>query len=98
MAPSTVITDTFARAVTALRSASARPELSVNEVAAPQRLAPYAYALGGAVAAGDRRARTPADDSDDEPEVASGRLVLLYDPDGQAGWQGTMRLVSYVTA
>jgi hypothetical protein len=31
-------------------------------------------------------------------EVASGRLILLYDPAGQEGWQGTMRVVSYVTA
>jgi len=30
--------------------------------------------------------------------VAWGRLVLLYDPDGQQGWNGLFRLVAYVRA
>src|SRR5438067_447354 len=34
----------------------------------------------------------------DGEEVATGRLVLLYDPDGQEAWEGTLRLVTYVTA
>lgn len=29
---------------------------------------------------------------------ASGRLVLLHDPDGQQGWHGVLRLVVYVRA
>lgn len=31
-------------------------------------------------------------------DAASGRLIMLYDPDGQPGWQGTTRMVCYVTA
>ena len=31
-------------------------------------------------------------------DVAWGRLVLLYDPDGQQGWNGIFRLVAYVRA
>ena len=34
----------------------------------------------------------------DEADVAWGRLVLLYDPDGQQGWNGFFRLVAYVRA
>ena len=30
--------------------------------------------------------------------MAWGRLVLLYDPDGQQGWDGFFRLVAYVRA
>jgi hypothetical protein len=30
--------------------------------------------------------------------VASGRLVLLYDPDGVEAWDGVLRLVAFVTA
>lgn len=95
MTPSTVTASTFARAVEQLRAARPRPELTISEVPAPQRLAPYAYALGGAVCPED----DPAGEPDAaEAEIASGRLVLLYDPAGQAAWRGSMRLVSYVTA
>ena len=33
-----------------------------------------------------------------EDEVATGRLVLLHDPDGQDAWNGTLRVVTYVAA
>jgi hypothetical protein len=81
----TVVPLTFARAVDELRSVRPRKEITLTELPAPQRLAPFSYALGGTVA--------PAFE-----EVADGRLILLYDPAGQAGWDGQLRLVSYVTA
>ena len=34
----------------------------------------------------------------DGDEVATGRLILLHDPAGHEAWQGTLRLVTYVTA
>jgi hypothetical protein len=85
MAPSTVLPELFTRAVAGLRSVTPRPEILLEDLAAPQRLAPYAHALGGIV-------------SRDGEEVATGRLVLLHDPDGHDAWQGTLRLVTYVTA
>ena len=85
MAPSTVLPDTFARAVEQLLAVEPRPEIVLETLSPPQRLAPYAHALGGIVAR-------------DGEEVATGRLVLLYDPAGQEAWDGTMRLVTYVTA
>src|SRR6188508_2821556 len=75
----------FARAVDALRSVTPRPEIELREVPAPQRLAPYAFALSGAVVRLD-------------DEVATGRLILLHDPAGHEAWEGTLRLVTYVTA
>ena len=85
MAPSTVTPETFTRAVSGLLAERPRPEIVLEEVPAPQRLAPYAYAMSGTVLR-------------DGDEVATGRLILLYDPAGHEAWDGTLRLVTYVTA
>jgi hypothetical protein len=85
MAESTGLPETFARAVAGLRGVRPRPEILLEEVAAPQRLAPYSFALGATVLR-------------DHDEVATGRLVLLHDPEGHDAWSGTLRVVSYVTA
>ncbi|MEO3742871.1 DUF3000 domain-containing protein [Plantactinospora sp. B5E13] len=85
MAPPIVQPETFARAVAGLRSAVPREEIVLEEVGAPQRLAPYAFALSATV-------------HRDGDEVATGRLILLYDPAGHEAWEGTLRLVTYVTA
>jgi hypothetical protein len=77
--------EAFIRAVEGLRSATPRPEILLEEIAAPQRLAPYAFALSATVLrAGE--------------EVASGRLILLHDPAGHDAWRGDVRLVTLVTA
>lgn len=75
----------FREAVAALQAVRPRPEVSLESVRAPQRLAPWAYALGC-------EATGPAD------VLASGRLVLLHDPEGHEGWKGVFRLVVYVRA
>ena len=77
--------EAFTNAVAGLRAATPRQEILLEEIAAPQRLAPYAFALSATVLrAGD--------------EVASGRLILLHDPDGHEAWQGNLRLVTLITA
>ncbi len=75
----------FTRAVESLRRARPRPEVRLAEIAPPGRLAPYTFALTAEVLRG-------------VDELASGRLVLLHDPDGQESWDGTLRIVTYVTA
>jgi Protein of unknown function (DUF3000) len=77
--------EAFTRAVADLRSVHPRPEIALEDAPAPGRLAPYAFALGGTV-------------TRDGEEVATGRLILLCDPDGHDAWAGTLRLVTYVTA
>jgi hypothetical protein len=67
------------------RDAQSRPDLLFEDVPAPKRLAPYATAIAATV-------------QRDDADVAWGRLVLLYDPDGQQGWDGFFRLVAYVRA
>lgn len=78
----------FARALSALRSVSPRPEVVLEETPAPQRLAPYAVALSADVLS----------PTDPEAELGSGRLVLLHDPAGHEAWSGTFRVVTYVRA
>lgn len=85
MAPSTVLPTSFARAVDQLMAVRPRSEIAIEDLPAPQRLAPYAYALGATVLRQD-------------DEVATGRLILLHDPAGHEAWAGTTRLVTYVSA
>ncbi len=85
MAAPTVLPELFTRAVAGLRAVAPRSEIRIEEVGAPQRLAPYAFALSAVVVR-------------DTEEVATGRLILLHDPAGHEAWQGTLRLVTYVTA
>jgi len=79
---------TFAAATAALmagRDDRTGDDFLFEDVPAPKRLAPYATAIAATV-------------QRDGADVASGRLVLLYDPAGQEGWHGAFRLVAYVRA
>jgi hypothetical protein len=67
------------------RDAQVGRDLCFEDVPAPKRLAPFATAM----AATAQR---------DGADVAWGRLVLLFDPGGQEGWDGAFRLVAYVRA
>lgn len=80
--------ETFLRAAAAVRAAVLRPDVVVEEIPAPQRLAPYALALSGDVVA-------PGAGEDD---TATGRLVLLHDPAAPEAWHGVLRVVTYVRA
>ncbi len=73
----------FEQALLSLRGLRLRPELRLEEVPAPTRIAPFALALTAEVNA------TP------EPETlaGSGRFVVLYDPEGQDAWNGTFRVI-----
>lgn len=82
---STLVPDDFADAVGAMRAAPLRPEVFCEEMPAPQRIAPYAFALS-------------ADVTLDGVDVGTGRLILLHDPDGNEAWEGTYRCVAYVRA
>src|SRR5215218_5077128 len=77
--------DAFRRAVADLMSAPWRSELHVEELPAPQRIAPYSAAITADVVAGSE-------------ELGSGRFVLLHDPAGNTAWQGTFRCVTFARA
>ncbi len=75
----------FRRAVSTLLATTVRPEARVERIRPPQRLAPWSFALAVDVVA-------PGNDS------TTGRLVVLYDPDGSEAWDGELRLVGYAQA
>ncbi|WP_239312628.1 MULTISPECIES: DUF3000 domain-containing protein [unclassified Frankia] len=77
----------FVAATSALRDALGRApaEITLHEIQAPARLAPYAFAIAGGL-------------SRDDDEAASGRLILLLDPAGHSAWEGTARFVCYARA
>lgn len=77
--------EAFRDAVASLSAVQPRPELRFEPIPAPKRLAPWSYAWGLELSGADHA-------------PATGRLVLLYDPQGQEGWDSTMRLVGFVRA
>lgn len=62
-----------------------RSGTEIAELPSPTQLAPHTYAVSVGVndGAGD--------------QAASGRLVLLHDPDGVEAWEGTLRIVAFGT-
>ena len=72
----------FRRALASLYAADPDPDVTVRDIPAPARLAPYAHALA----------------ADVRDELASGRFVVLHDPDGQEAWDGDTRIVVYAGA
>lgn len=75
----------FDGAVSALRSLVWRSELQVEEIPAPQRIAPHACAIAADVIVADA-------------ELGNGRLVLLHDPQGNPAWDGDFRCVTFARA
>lgn len=101
----------FDRAAAVLREAVNTPHVTIAEIPAPGRLAPWALALGAEVFAGPAAPPAgahpapvaaptgPVDAGEDEPdELATGRIVVLYDPAAPAEWGGAFRIVSYIRA
>ncbi len=80
----------FVQALRSLRAVSVRPEVLLDEVPGPARIAPFSAALTAEVRTA-RRSVAAA-------ELASGRFVVLYDPAGQEAWDGRFRLVTLVRA
>lgn len=78
------VPEEFARALADIRRVRPRPEVSLEEMPGPRKLAPHSAAFSAVVG--------------QERELATGRLVLLYDPHGQEGWDGQWRMVTYLRA
>ena len=77
--------DRFEEALTQIAGVRCRPEFVLEEAPAPQRLAPSTVAM-------------TAEMSDPDSDLASGRFVLLHDPDGVDEWEGSFRAVVFVRA
>lgn len=85
MALGNPVSGAFEAAVAAVMALPWRAELTVEEIPAPQRIAPHAAAIA-------------ADVDVDGEEVGNGRLVLLHDPAGNPAWEGTFRCVTFARA
>jgi Protein of unknown function (DUF3000) len=79
----------FRAVLESLSRVRARPEIVLEHIPAPQRLAPWAHALGAHVA---------EPDGDEDDEIASARFIVLFDPEGHESWNGTIRCVGYLSA
>jgi hypothetical protein len=76
----------FRLAVESLTDTRVRSEVRVEPLRPPQRLAPYSYAVSAEIIDAEGK------------DLATGRLVLLHDPDGHEAWDGVLRLVAYASA
>lgn len=84
-------TDYFHAFVAAMKEFHPRPEILHEETPAPQKLAPFSFAVSADVVLG-------LGSKKDETDLATGRFVLLHDPQGQFAWDGNFRCVSFVRA
>jgi hypothetical protein len=75
----------FDAAAQAMLTMRWRPELKVDQIPAPQRIAPFAVAISAEISSGGE-------------DLGTGRLVLLHDPDGSPSWDGDFRCVSFSRA
>ncbi len=81
------VPEDFLTALLSLREHPRNPEVDLEEVPPPRGLAPWTAAI---------ELRTVRQEHD-QP-LASGRFVVLYDPDEQIGWNGTFRTVAQLRA
>ena len=72
--------------LTSLQGLAFRPEVLLEEVPAPTRLAPQSFALAADVV------------SAQDQDLANGRFVVLHDPIGQDTWDGDLRIVTFIKA
>jgi DUF3000 family protein len=80
----------FRTAISTLLATTVRPEARVERIRPPQRLAPWTFAVAVDI--------LPGGNSSAGHDSATGRLVVLYDPDGSEAWDGELRLVGYAQA
>lgn len=78
-----------------LREARDTNNVSISEIPAPAKLAPYSYALGAEVTADENFIAASGESIE---ELATGRIVVLFDPEAPEEWEGSFRIVSYIRA
>ena len=82
--------EAFETRVQALLDVPIRPEFSIEQAPSPQRLAPHAFTLTADAVTDGSSASVGA-----HVESASGRFVVLHDPDGVDEWEGNHRIVIF---
>ncbi|MEC7103164.1 MAG: DUF3000 family protein [Actinomycetota bacterium] len=82
--------EAFETRVQALLDVPIRPEFSIEQAPSPQRLAPQAFTLTADADPEGLSATVGA-----HVESASGRFVVLHDPDGVDEWEANDRIVIF---
>jgi hypothetical protein len=82
--------EAFEARVRPLLDVPIRPEFSIEQAPSPQRLAPQAFTLTADAVTDGSSASVGA-----HVESASGRFVVLHDPDGVDEWEGNHRIVIF---
>jgi len=82
--------EAFETRVQALLDVPIRPEFSIEQAPSPQRLAPHAFTLTADAVTDGSSASVGA-----HVESASGRFVILHDPDGVDEWEANDRIVIF---
>ena len=82
--------EAFETRVQALLDVPIRPEFSIEQAPSPQRLAPQAFTLTADAVTDGSSASVGA-----HVESASGRFVVLHDPDGVDEWEANDRIVIF---
>lgn len=82
--------EAFETRVQALLDVPIRPEFSIEQAPSPQRLAPHAFTLTADAVTEGSSASVGA-----HVESASGRFVVLHDPDGVDEWEANDRIVIF---
>ncbi len=80
----------FLEAMESLKGHSFRPEVHVTQIPPPTQIAPYAVALQAEI--NESRSLDP------DFYRGNARFVLLHDPKGQPAWDGTFRIVTFLSA
>ncbi len=80
----------FVTALNSLKGLDFRPEFHLTQIPAPTGIAPWSVALQAEI----------NDTPDSDPDFYRGetKFVVLYDPDGQATWDGQFRVIIYASA
>lgn len=84
--PEAPVPAVFTEAVAALSTLAPRPEFELETLPGPRRLAAHSHAVSASVY------------DEDGEEIASGRFVLLFEPDGPEEWRGVFRCVTFAQA
>ena len=77
----------FQTALDQIAATRSRDEIELGPLPAPAKLAPFSHALSATVFG-----------QDDQQERGSGRFIVLHDPNGLSAWEGTLRIVVFLTA
>lgn len=88
--PNATVNDTrFENIIGSVQEVAPRKEILIGTLRPPRNLAPYSHTISAEIS---------HERSTDAVAETFGRFVILFDPDGQEIWQGSLRIVIFIQA